>query len=141
MKITLIKTITGEKLIQELEETYGSLDRLERLHDRNPDNMKVYTDMDDWKYYQDHLDEVIEETKGVVTEKLTLGTLEMEMLNFIKYKKPESIRELARMIHKDVRSVQPKVRNLEKQGLIQFKEGPKRKLMPILNYDKIEIEV
>ncbi|EKQ53559.1 MAG: hypothetical protein B655_1212, partial [Methanobacterium sp. Maddingley MBC34] len=130
MKITLIKTITGEKLIQELEETYGSLDRLERLQDRNPDNMKVYTDLDDWKYYQDHLDEIIEETKGIVTEKLTLGTLEMEMLNFIKYKKPESIRELARMIHKDVRSVQPKVRKLEKQGLIQFKEGPKRKLMP-----------
>lgn len=141
MKITLIKTITGEKLIQELEETYGSLDRLERLQDRNPDNMKVYTDLDDWKYYQDHLDEIIEETKGIVTEKLTLGTLEMEMLNFIKYKKPESIRELARMIHKDVRSVQPRVRKLEKQGLIQFKEGPKRKLMPILNYDKIEIEV
>ena len=141
MKITLIKTITGEKLIQELEETYGSLDRLERLYGRNPDNMKIYTDLDDWKYYQDHLDEVIEETKGIVTEKLTLGTLEMEMLNFIKYKKPESIRELARMIHKDVRSVQPKVRKLEEQGLIQFKEGPKRKLMPILNYDKIEIEV
>jgi hypothetical protein len=69
MKITLIKTITGEKLIQELEETYGSLDRIERLPDRNPDNMKIYTDLDDWKYYQDHLDEVIEETKGIVTEK------------------------------------------------------------------------
>jgi hypothetical protein len=83
MKITLIKTITGEKLIQELEETYGSLDRLERLHDRNPDNMKIFTDLDDWKYYQDHLDEVIGETKGIVAEILSLGTLEMEMLNFI----------------------------------------------------------
>lgn len=103
--------------------------------------MKIYTDLDDWKYYQDHRDEVIGETRGIVTEKLTLGTLEMEMLNSIKYKKPESIRELTRMIHKDVRSVQPMVRKLEKQGLIQFKEGPKRKLMPILNYDKIQIEV
>ncbi len=45
------------------------------------------------------------------------------------------------MIHKDVRSVQPRVRKLEKQGLIQFKGGPKRKLMPILNYDKIDIEI
>lgn len=141
MKITLIKTITGKKLIQELEETYGSLDRLERLYERNPDNMKLYTDLDDWKYYMDHLNEVIEETKGVVTEKLTLGKLEMELLNFIKYKKPESIRELARMIHKDVRTVQPKVRELEKEGLIQFKQGPKRRLMPVLSYDKIEIEV
>lgn len=141
MKITLIKTITGKKLIQELEETYGSLDRLERLYERNPDNMKLYTDLDDWKYYMDHLNEVIEETKGVITEKLTLGKLEMELLNFIKYKKPESIRELARMIHKDVRTVQPKVRELEKEGLIQFKQGPKRRLMPVLSYDKIEIEV
>lgn len=56
--------------IQELEETYGSMDRLKRRRDRNPDNMEIYADQDDWKYYQDHLDEVIEETKGVVTEKL-----------------------------------------------------------------------
>jgi len=65
----------------------------------------------------------------------------MELLNFIKYKKPESIRELARMIHKDVRTVQPKVKELEREGLIQFKKGPKRRLIPVLNYDKIEIEV
>lgn len=69
--------------------------------------MKIYTDLDDWKYYQDHPDEVIEETKGVVTDKQALGKLEMQLLNFIKYKKPESIRELARMIHIDVRTVQP----------------------------------
>jgi len=59
MKITLIKTITGGELIQELEKIYGSLERLEKLHERNPDNMKIYTDLDDWKYYEDNPDEVI----------------------------------------------------------------------------------
>lgn len=35
------------------------------------------------------------------------------------------------MIHNDIGQL--KVRNLEKQGLIQFKEGPKRKFMPIFD--------
>ncbi len=46
MKITLIKTINGEKIIQELEEIYGSLEGgVERLYERNPDNMKLYIDL------------------------------------------------------------------------------------------------
>lgn len=45
------------------------------------------------------------------------------------------------MIHKDVGTVQLKVRELEKEGLIQFKEGPKRRFIPVFKYDKIEIEV
>lgn len=141
MRITLIKEITGRELIQDFEKTYGSLSRLEKLHERNPEDMKIYMDLDDWKYYLDHPDEIIEDGKTIITEKLTLGKLEMELLNFIKNEKPQSIRELARMIHKDIRTVHPKVKELEKEGLIEFKKGPKNKKIPVMSYDKIEIAV
>jgi predicted HTH transcriptional regulator len=141
MKVTLIREISGAELINDLEKTYGSIDKLETLHNRNPENMKIYMDLDDWKYYSNNLEEIIQDSKTIITEKLTLGKLEMELLNFIKTRNPQSIRELARMIHKDIKTVHPKVKNLEKEGLIEFKKGPKNKKIPVMNYDKIEISV
>ena len=141
MRITLIKEVKGSELIQNFEKTYGSLNRLEKLHERNPENMEIYMDLDDWKYYLDNLDEIIEDGKTIITERLTLGKLEMDLLNFIKNEKPRSIRELARMIHKDIRSVHPKVLELEKEGLIELKKGSKNRKIPVMNYDKIEITV
>jgi hypothetical protein len=141
MRITLIRKITGKELIKDFENTYGSLKRLEKLHERNPNNMKIYTDLDDWRYYLEHPREEIEDGKTIITDRLTLGKIEMELLNFIKHQHPQSIRELARMIHKDVRAVQPRVNKLAEEGLIEFKPGPKNSKIPQLNYDKIEIEV
>lgn len=141
MKVTLIREISCAELINDLEKTYGSIDKLETLHNRNPENMKIYMDLDDWKYYSNNLEEIIQDSKTIITEKLTLGKLEMELLNFIKTQNPQSIRELARMIHKDIKTVHPKVKNLEKEGLIEFKKGPKNKKIPVMNYDKIEISV
>lgn len=141
MRITLIRQITGKELIEELEETYGSFRRLENLYMRNQDNMKLYSDLDDWKYFREHPDEIIEDAKDVITEKLTLGRLELEMLDFIKHNNPNSIRELAQMIHKDISVVHPRVKKLEEEGLIELKEGPKRRKIPVMNYDKIEIAV
>ncbi|MDR1819716.1 MAG: hypothetical protein LBR15_05650 [Methanobrevibacter sp.] len=54
-------------------------------------------------------------------------------------KKPQSIRELARLINKDVATVQPKVKTLNEKGFIGFKEGNKNSKIPYLNFDKIEI--
>ena len=65
----------------------------------------------------------------------------MELLNFIKNENPQSIIELVRMIHKDIKTMHPKVKNLEKEGLIEFKKGPNNKKIPVMNYDKIEISV
>ncbi len=141
MKVTLIREITGEELIHDLERTYGSINKLETLYERNPENMKIYTDLDNWKYYSNNLEEVIQECKTTITEKLSLGKVEMELLNLIKTQKPQSIRELARMIHKDIKTVHVKVKKLEKEGLIEFKKGPKNKKIPVMNYDKIEIIV
>ncbi|MDZ4172145.1 MAG: hypothetical protein U1C19_08250 [Methanobacteriaceae archaeon] len=82
MKVTLIREISGAELIHGFEKTYGSINKLEKLHQRNPENMKIYMDLDDWKYYQEHPQEIIEDSKTIITEKLTLGKLEMELLNW-----------------------------------------------------------
>lgn len=103
--------------------------------------MKLYSDLDDWKYFREHPNEIIEDANDVITEKLTLGKLELELLDFIKHNNPKSIRDLAKMIHKDISIVHPRVKKLEEEGLIEFKEGPKRRKIPVMNYDKIEIAV
>ncbi|MDP1553041.1 MAG: hypothetical protein Q8M06_08515 [Methanobacteriaceae archaeon] len=82
MKVTLIREISGAELIHGFEKTYGSINKLEKLHQRKPENMKIYMDLDDWKYYQEHPQEIIEYSKTIITEKLTLGKLEMELLNW-----------------------------------------------------------
>ena len=82
MKVTLKREISGAELIHGFEKTYGSINKLEKLHQRNPENMKIYMDLDDWKYYQEHPQEIIEDSKTIITEKLTLGKLEMELLNW-----------------------------------------------------------
>lgn len=103
--------------------------------------MKLYIDLDDWKYFREHPDEIIEDAKDVITEKLTLRKLELELLDFMKRNNPKSIRDLARMIQRDISIVHPKVMKLEEEGLIEFKDGPKRRKTPVMNYDKIEIAV
>jgi hypothetical protein len=102
MRITLVRQINGRELVEEFENTYGSLKRLENLYKRKPENMKLYSDLDDWKYFMEHPDEIIEDAKDIITEKLTLGKLELELLDFIKHDNPKSIRDLAKMMHKDI---------------------------------------
>ncbi|MCL2114952.1 MAG: hypothetical protein FWH29_01890 [Methanobrevibacter sp.] len=60
-------------------------------------------------------------------------------MDFIKNQKLQSIRELARFLDKDIIIIHPKIKELEKQGLIELKEGVKNSKIPYLNYDKIEI--
>lgn len=128
-------------MIEEYEKIYGSLKRLEGLYERNQDNMKLFSDLDDWKHFSKYPDEIIEDSRDFITDELSLSKLEIELLNLIKNEKPGSIRELAKMIHKDISVVHPKVKKLEEEGFIELKEGPKRRKIPVINFDKIEIAV
>ncbi len=140
MKVTLIKEITSQELIHTFENTYGSIERLENFLKNNSDNMKATVDLEDWKYYQNN-PEIIQETKSIITHEVSLGKIELMLLDFIKNEKPKSIRELAKLIHKNIKNVYSKVKKLEKAGLIELVDGPKKSKIPILNYKRIEIEV
>ena len=44
-------------------------------------------------------------------------------------------------INKDVSSVQPKVKRLEKEGFIKFEDGVKNSKIPYLTYDEIKLVI
>jgi len=98
-------------------------------------------DLENWKYLKKNPEEEIERGEIKVTNKITLTETELEILNFIKNEKPESIRELARFLDKDIKSIHPKIKELEEEGLIELKKGSKNRKIPFLNYDEISISI
>ncbi len=139
MRITLTRQVTGKGLIQDFKKIYGSINELEKLYDQNMDNLKLYTDLEDWKYFLENPDEIIEDGKTIVTDESVLGKDEMELIDLIRNEKPVSIHDLAMMIKWDLKTIYPKIIQLEKYELIELKSGPKRTKVPTLKYDKIEI--
>ena len=97
MIITLIKKQTGQEYIKEMELTYKSISELEKLFKRT-NNMKMYVDLENWRYYKKNPDEMIEVTESLITNKLSLSDLDLIILNTIKHEKPKSIRDLAKKI-------------------------------------------
>ncbi len=63
------------------------------------------------------------------------------MLDTIKNQHPTSIRNLSYTLEKDLKSVQPKVHRLAKEGLIKLEHGSKNAKRPVVNFNKIEIEI
>ncbi|OQD59568.1 hypothetical protein MBBAR_2c00160 [Methanobrevibacter arboriphilus JCM 13429 = DSM 1125] len=141
IKIKLIKEKNGAKLIKEFQEMYGSIEALERAFKRDPENVKLYMDLTDWEYFQNHPKEQIKETEIIYAEKSNIDMLELELMGLIKNEHPKSISELAKIANKDISSVQKKIKNLNENGLIKIKEGNKNSKIPIVNYDKIEIAI
>ena len=84
MIITLVKKQNGQEFIREMEETYKSISELEKLFKRT-NNMKMYVDLENWKYYKQNPDEMIETTESLVTSKLSLSDLDLIILNTISY--------------------------------------------------------
>ena len=74
MIITLVKKLSGREFIQEMENTYKSMSELEKTFKRT-NNMKMYVDLENWKYYSNHLDETIELSESLITDKLHLNNL------------------------------------------------------------------
>ncbi len=140
MIITLVKKQIGYEFIKEMEETYNSINELEKLFKRT-NNMKMYVDLENWNYYRDNPDEMIEITESLITNKLSLSDLDLTILNTIKHEKPRSIRDLANKINKDVSNIQPKVKKLEEEGFVKFKTGNKNSKIPYLTYDEIKLEI
>ncbi|MDR2623653.1 MAG: winged helix-turn-helix transcriptional regulator [Methanobrevibacter sp.] len=140
MIITLIKKQKGYEVIKEFTEKYGSLKELERLYKETGNNLFL-VDYENWKFLRDNPEEELERGEIKITNKLTLSDYELEILDFIKNEHPKSIRELARLINKDVRSIHPKIKELEEDGLIELVKGEKNRKMPVLNYDEISIAI
>jgi predicted transcriptional regulator len=136
-----VKEQIGIEFIKEMGKQYKSIEEAEKILKRNPTNMILCVNLENWKYYLKNPDEKIKRTTSLITDELILGEIELKLLNTIKKEHSKSIRDLARLSGKDISVVQPKVQNLVKNGLIQLKNSYKNSKMPYLNYDQITIAI
>jgi predicted transcriptional regulator len=75
--------------------------------------------------------------KAITTERLRI-------LKIIKEKHPSSIYELAKLLNRNLKNVSDDVHYLSELGLIELekaKSNGRVKTMPIVNYDKILLEI
>jgi predicted transcriptional regulator len=76
----------------------------------------------------------LKEMRKVLTEK------RMELLKAIKDKKPASVYELAKFLHRDLKNVLQDLTYLQELGLVDVTETRDKKI-PHVRYDKIAFEV
>ncbi|MCL2116265.1 MAG: winged helix-turn-helix transcriptional regulator, partial [Methanobrevibacter sp.] len=113
----------------------------ERAFKRDPKNVKLHMDLEDWIYFMKNPDETIKDGKIVMTNEINIGKTELEIINFIKNNKLKSINELSKLLKKDNSTIQRKVNQLEKEGLITIEKGNKNSKIPVVNYDEISIAI
>ena len=103
MMLKLIKRRNGSEFIQELKDKYGSMENLQRLIKKDPDNLLYPLDYDDWLYYLEHPDEVIETEDVIFLKDTDLKMSDLELLDIIKKEHPKSIRNLSHILNKDIK--------------------------------------
>jgi predicted transcriptional regulator len=139
IKMKLIRKIKGEDLISEYKEKYGELKELKKLFEKDNTNVKLELDIDEWEYFKNNPDEILEQTRVIYTPKGFSAT-DMEILDIIKNEPPKSINELANLINLDVSNVLKKLNTLKKEGIIEL-SGNINNTIPVFNYDTIEIKI
>ena len=93
--------------------------------------------------------EKVKKTTGIYFENLSdmrrvLTEKRLEVVKTIKDKHPESIYRLAKMLHRDIKNVIQDLEYLHNLGLIELEKGKsngREKTLPIVNYDKILLEI
>ena len=139
MIISLVKRQKGENFIQNLENQYKTIENLEKIVNKT-NNMKLLVDLDNWKYYTDNPDETIEEEFIFISDDLSFNEVDFNIISTIKTEHPSSVRELSAKLNKNISTIQPHVKKLERQGLIEFEKGTKNNNIPICDFDAIKIE-
>ena len=64
----------------------------------------------------------------------------LELLRTIATAEPESVRELARQVDRDVKNVSTALAELEELGLVRFEQAGRAK-RPVVWYDEIDIDI
>ena len=122
MKVRNIKISikSDEELFNEVKEVCGKLERGEKV-----------------KKHEGISFESLGAMRKVLTEK------RLRILKTIKKNHPQSIYELAKMLHRDIKNTFNDVQFLAQAGLIELKKtkNGREKTTPMVNYDKILLEI
>lgn len=71
----------------------------------------------------------------------TLTPRRLELLGFIHRHQPESVRELATLVHRDIKNVSDDVRALEQYGFIDVKKGKGLRKSLAADYERLDVQV
>ena len=72
----------------------------------------------------------------------SLTPLRLELIQAIAEHAPESMREAARLVDRDVSDVHSDLKHLETLGVLELKEGgPGGAMQPIVPFDRIEVHI
>jgi len=72
----------------------------------------------------------------------SLTPLRLELVQAIAAHAPESMREAARLVDRDVSDVHSDLKHLETLGILELKEGgPGGAMQPIVPFDRIEMHI
>lgn len=139
-QIRFTKIIKEKDIIDNLEAKYGTLDNLKKLHKDINGNKSSNTgfDLEEWNIYKDSFDGKVKETRVILTDEPLLGKIDLELLDSIKSNNPESIEDLAKLIDKDIRTLEKGLNFLVTNGFIELKESNNNKI-PIFPYDYMQI--
>ncbi len=140
MRIKFVRRVKASELIEEFERKYGSLERLERYLERNPDDYAVLMDYEDWKHFLANPDVEVEEGEIIVTDISFLTPQKLRILEAVKKYKSKSIRELTERVGRDVKNVYRDVRELERIGLLELHDSGRAERVE-LKYNEIVISV
>lgn len=141
MILKLLKEMTGAEFTKSLQEKYGSMNDLKRLIKKDPENPLYNLDLEDWIYHLEHPESKIKQEEIIFLKDIGIEMKDLELIDTIKNKHPKSIRNLSQIIEKDIKTVYPKVKRLEEGGFLKLENGPKNSKIPVVNYNKIEIEI
>ena len=71
-----------------------------------------------------------------------LTPLRLDLLGAIAEDDPQSIREVARLVDRDVSDVHSDLKQLEVLGILDFEEGgPGGAMQPVVSFDRIEMQI
>jgi len=67
MMISLVKEQTGLEFVRRMEKQYKSINEALKILKRNPTNMILYVDLENWKHFKKNPNEKIKTTIRLVT--------------------------------------------------------------------------
>ena len=144
MMIRFEETVTVPQFFDRIKQRYGDAEKFRAYVKRNPRDVRVKQDLEDFEYYTEHPELVYEKIQRAVSlipvgpEALTLFTEQrLKIIDTLKHKQFGSIRQLADYLRRDVRNVHDDLSLFESLGFLEFDRGPRNTRIPRLLADSI----
>jgi hypothetical protein len=126
VRITLEEETTAQDILDRIEARYGSQRALERHVNSNPDDVGARMALHDLRDYERRpRDEKVRETRDIVIPDEALDRLTFRRIGVLLALRAlggrvEGLRELARVLERDVKNVSEDLAALEELGLVRL---------------------